>query len=142
MTVEVESVIKVGGMGNLKITSDRSIFLYVLHRGAGTEVTQFFPNAALQNNRIESSGPEVTKTISFQTSPPAGPEFFEIYASSAPISVNIPGTRAGNFTTFDRSKFFDTRGIATALSATDTTKKKSDIPDSLTKARVGYLLKD
>ena len=142
MKVSVEPVIKMGTLGHLKVSANRSIYIHVLHRGSGTDVTQFFPNAKLTNNRLIShGGVEVTKTITFQTSPPAGAEFFEIYASSAPIHVRTEGKKIGDFTAFEKDTFFNARGIATALAATDSTKKKSDIPDGLTKVTVGYLLK-
>ncbi len=143
ITVEVDPVIPVGERGHLRVTSDRTVYLHVLHRGSGTDVTQFFPNASLRNNRIvPEEGRAVTKTINFRTSPPAGAEYFEVYVSEAPIRVKIQGIPVGDFTSFDKSRFFNSRGIATALSASDSQAAKSEIPPSLTKVKVGYLLRE
>ena len=140
MEVEVTPAIQVGDHGSLKVTSNRTIFLNILHRGSGVGVTQFFPNDNLRDDEILSSGDWVTKTITFSTSPPAGAEYFEVYASNAPISIDRQGEKAGPFRTFDQGQIFNARGIATAMSATDTSGKKSDIQPWITKAQVGYLL--
>ena len=140
MEVEVTPAIQVGDHGSLKVTSNRTIFLNILHRGSGVGVTQFFPNDNLRDDEILSSGDWVTKTITFSTSPPAGAEYFEVYASNAPISIDRQGEKAGPFRTFDQGQIFNARGIATAMSATDTSGKKSDIQPWIIKAQVGYLL--
>lgn len=141
MEVEVTPSIKIGEKGVLRISANRSLYLNVLHRGAGVGVTQFFPNDNLKNDRIISNGEMQSKVIEFVTSPPSGAEYFEVYASTAPISVKSRGEKAGAFLTFNQSQIFNSRGIATAISATDTSKKKSEIQPSITKAKVGYILK-
>ena len=148
LTVSVEAKIDVGKQGNLKISSEKDVFIRVMHFSADDKVTQFFPNDVDTDNFLKAKGPtgkQNTKTIPFLTTPnegdeKGGPEYFVIFASEDQIEVEVEGANDGGYEVYDRDQFYTSRGVAKALISKDTEATKKKALSSITEARVGYLL--
>ena len=77
--------IKLGGIGELSFEADRDVHIQVHHWGAGVGTQQFFPNSQYPDSLVRANNP---KLIRFRAEPPAGVNYFVVYASAVSYTKN------------------------------------------------------
>lgn len=139
LKVSINPELKVGERAELEITATRDVYICAVHISSNEFVTELFPGTTGQNGLLKV---EDSKLISWETTPPGGPEHVIVFASSNPIrNTAIAALEVGDFKIVKKSEFFNTRGIPKAIQAVG--ESSSDLKNPiLSEVRVDYILKE
>ena len=138
LRLSIQPTLTVGERANLELVATDDINIRVYHLSSDQHVTELFPGSTGQR----TFRPKNKKLqVSWETTPPGGPEHVIVYASAGEITNVASGERAGDFTVYEKSAVFSTRGIPKAIIAGEV-DDSSPVPAKIIQARIGYTLKD
>lgn len=134
LEVRIERRISIGDQATLILKASRDVFVRVMHVSSDNQVSELFPGTSGESGEVRAEEP---RTMSWQTTPPAGAEKIVVYSSSEPIDSSA----ADGATLFEamreESQTPLSRGVPTAVNT-----KKFPVLKGVGVARVGYDLTD
>ncbi len=138
LRIAIEPVLHVGERANLEVVATDDVHLRIFHFSSDEQVTELFPGTT----KKDSFRPKNKKlVVSWETTAPGGPEQVIVFASKSKLNNVAKGEVVGDFTVYQRSAIFSSRGVPKAVVAEEAAAD-SVIPSPVTEARIGYVLKE
>lgn len=134
LEVEIQRKIAVGARATLILRANRDVFVRVMHVSSDNQVSELFPGTTGESGEVRAEEP---RTMSWQTTPPAGSEKIVVYSSSEPIDSSAADGAALFEAMRVESQTPLLRGVPTAVNT-----KKFPVLEGVGVARVGYDLTD
>lgn len=138
LRISIQPKLTVGERAKLDIVATDDVHVRVYHLSSDKHVTELYPG----NTGQATFRPKNKKLqVSWETTSPGGPEHVLVFASAGEIKNIATGEKAGDFTIYDKSALFSSRGVPKAIRAGEV-DETSAVPAQIVQARIGYTLKE